>query len=139
NHLLLALDGELVHVQFEVLPVGDACRLIDQFVISYVNTARDLLRQRSEVCGEPESSIIGGDPDFDLGAPATAGAAPSANAQPEASFWTRWFRGLLDKNRSVAPSVLPAQPQLDEVFSAPRTVAPDPLPRPHFERVSGTR
>jgi CHAT domain-containing protein len=51
----------------------------------------------------------------------------------------RWFRGLLDKNRSVAPSVLAPQPQLGEVLSAPRTVAPDPVPRPHFERFSGTR
>jgi CHAT domain-containing protein/tetratricopeptide (TPR) repeat protein len=63
--LFLAPDGDLTRLPFEVLPTDAGGRLIDQYILSYLTTGRDLLRfGQQAVRGEP---LIAAAPDFDLG------------------------------------------------------------------------
>jgi CHAT domain-containing protein len=65
EHLLLAPDGDLAKVPFEVLPVGTG-RLIDIHHISYLTTGRDLLRAGSPPSGQQGEPVVLADPDFDV-------------------------------------------------------------------------
>ena len=44
TRLLLAPDGDLARLPFEVLPTADGRRLIDDYQISYLSCGRDVLR-----------------------------------------------------------------------------------------------
>lgn len=65
DKVLLAPDGPLMLVPFEVLSVGDRL-LIDLFEISYLSTGRDVLRFADASTRKPGISVIVADPDFDL-------------------------------------------------------------------------
>jgi CHAT domain-containing protein/tetratricopeptide (TPR) repeat protein len=73
GHLVLAPDGELAVVPFEVLPGKDGRPLIEDYRFSYLAVGRDLLRAQAGR-GEPGPPLVIAGPDFDLGA--TAPAAP---------------------------------------------------------------
>jgi CHAT domain-containing protein len=66
RRLLLAPDGELTRLPFEVLPQGEGC-LIDDYHISYLATGRDALRLQAAPHGSPAKPLVLADPDFDLG------------------------------------------------------------------------
>lgn len=70
EHLFLAPDGKLTQLPFEVIPLDDAAHggdhVIDQFQISYVVTARDVLRF-SPLAAPRGTAVVIADPDFDLG------------------------------------------------------------------------
>jgi CHAT domain-containing protein/tetratricopeptide (TPR) repeat protein len=68
KRLLLAADGDLTRLPFEVLPTADGHCLIDEYVISYLSCGRDVLRFGTKSSGRPSTSVVLGDPDFDLGA-----------------------------------------------------------------------
>jgi tetratricopeptide (TPR) repeat protein/CHAT domain-containing protein len=69
TRLLLAPDGELTCLPFEVLPAGeDGSRLIDHYQISYVAAGRDVLRFRAETEAKGTQPLVAADPDFDLAA-----------------------------------------------------------------------
>lgn len=74
--LILAPDGDLSRLPFEVLPQDNVHRLIDDYEISYVSVGRDVLRFGSKSAHEPAAPLVMADPDFDLGA---------AQARPPAS------------------------------------------------------
>jgi CHAT domain-containing protein len=66
RQLFLAPDGALAALPFEILRTDDGAWLMDQHVLSYVSTSRDLLRfgSRSDrPCGQ---AVVVADPDFDL-------------------------------------------------------------------------
>lgn len=67
SHLFIAPDGDLNRLPFETLPSGNGDLLIDEFTISYLDSARDLLRFGSACAVEADCSIVVADPDFDLG------------------------------------------------------------------------
>lgn len=75
--LYVAPDGELSLVPFGVFPTGDDRYLVDDHVIAYLTSGRDLLRS-----GEPASSAIGppvviADPDYDLRATSATATGPA--------------------------------------------------------------
>lgn len=75
--LVVAADGELARIPWEVLPVGRAELLADRHQISYLGTARDLLAIPSKGArGGP--AVVAADPDFDLGR--TSAAQPDAES-----------------------------------------------------------
>ena len=65
RRLLLAPDGDISRLPFEVLPNDDGRRLIDDYCISYLGCGRDVLRFQAQAgkAGEP---VVAADPDFDL-------------------------------------------------------------------------
>ncbi|MFL5588394.1 MAG: tetratricopeptide repeat protein [Ktedonobacteraceae bacterium] len=66
KRLFLATDGDLNRLPFEVLPTDNGHYLIDTYRISYLSTGRDVLRFWTPLSGQPTSSLIVADPDFDL-------------------------------------------------------------------------
>jgi tetratricopeptide (TPR) repeat protein/CHAT domain-containing protein len=68
NHkgLLIAPDGDLTRLPFEVLPIGDRRCLIDDYRISYVASGRDVLRFGAASSGKANDPLVAADPDFDL-------------------------------------------------------------------------
>jgi hypothetical protein len=66
RHLLLAPDGDLTRVPFEVLPAADGRPLIDAYQISYVGCGRDVVRFGAQSIGRPADPLVVADPDFDL-------------------------------------------------------------------------
>jgi CHAT domain-containing protein len=76
TRLLLAPDGDLSRLPFEVLPGADGRRLIDDYRISYLSVGRDALRFGAAHSGQLSDPLVVCDPDFDL----TAGGVPPAPA-----------------------------------------------------------
>jgi len=74
KRLLLAPDGDLSRLPFEVLPTGDGRRMIDDYQISYVACGRDVLRFGHRSDRPPAEPLVVADPDFDL---ASSSAQPS--------------------------------------------------------------
>lgn len=66
KRLLLAPDGDLSRLPFEVLPTNDGRRLIDDYCISYLAAGRDVLRFRGEQSRRPTEPLVVADPDFNL-------------------------------------------------------------------------
>ena len=66
KRLLLAPDGDVTRLPFEVLPTDDGRRLIDDYQISYLGTGRDVLRFGAASSGQPAEPLVAADPDFDL-------------------------------------------------------------------------
>ena len=66
--LLLAPDGALTSLPFEVLPF-EGEHLIDRYQISYLSAGRDVLRLQTVLPNLPAAPLIMADPDFDLKAP----------------------------------------------------------------------
>jgi CHAT domain-containing protein len=65
--LILAGDGNLTLLPFEILPAADGGWLIDRYDISYVGSGRDVLRFRDTADTKPTGSpLVVADPDFDL-------------------------------------------------------------------------
>ena len=71
SHVFLSPDGDLNRLPFEVLPLDNDRRLIDEYQISYLSTGRDILRFGMAVGGRPSQPLIVADPDFDLGTEST--------------------------------------------------------------------
>jgi CHAT domain-containing protein/tetratricopeptide (TPR) repeat protein len=76
EHLVLAPDGELAVVPFEVLPGEDGRPLIEDRRFSYLAVGRDLLRAKA-AHAEPGPPLVIAGPDFDLGA-----AVPAVRKRP---------------------------------------------------------
>lgn len=67
KHLILAPDGNLNLVPFQILPTdetGDRL-LMDDCTISYLSVGRDILRSKQKI-SQPSTPLIIADPDFDL-------------------------------------------------------------------------
>ena len=80
RQLLIAPDGDLSRLPFEVLPSPDGGLLVDEYRISYLGTGRDILRFKQPVHGEPKPPIVVADPDFNLATPdsRTTGSVPGS-------------------------------------------------------------
>jgi CHAT domain-containing protein/tetratricopeptide (TPR) repeat protein len=81
SHLVLAPDGELAVVPFEVLPGKDGRPLIEDYRFSYLAVGRDLLRTQAGR-GKPGPPLVIAGPDFDLGSAAPAARRRSRRAGP---------------------------------------------------------
>jgi CHAT domain-containing protein/tetratricopeptide (TPR) repeat protein len=66
TEILVAVDGNLVLLPFEILPNDDGGRLVDKYRISYLSTARDVLRFKRFSETAATKPVVIADPDFDL-------------------------------------------------------------------------
>jgi tetratricopeptide (TPR) repeat protein len=66
RRLFLAPDGDLSRLPFEVLPLGNGRRVIDDFSISYLGTGRDLMRLGTTFTSHQDAPVVIADPNFDL-------------------------------------------------------------------------
>lgn len=67
TRLLLAPDGELCRLPFEVLPLPQGGRAIDVYEFLYLGCGRDVLRWGQRGSGEAAPPVVAANPDFDLG------------------------------------------------------------------------
>jgi CHAT domain-containing protein len=65
RRLLLAPDGDLNRLPFEVLPIGQGRRLIEEYEVSYLAVGRDLRHFADRARGAAGSPLVLADPDFD--------------------------------------------------------------------------
>ena len=72
RRLILAPDGELTRLPFEVLPLDGGRYVVDDHEISYLLTGRDLLRAEAARFGESGEHVVIADPDFDFRGEASA-------------------------------------------------------------------
>jgi hypothetical protein len=88
TRLLLAPDGDLARLPFEVLPAADERRLIDGYQMSYLGCGRDALRFGARPGASPGPPLVVADPAFNLtaaGAVAAARAAVTGRAEEGAA------------------------------------------------------
>jgi len=69
QHLIIAPDGQLNIVPWQILPVDDTGNtlLMDNYTVSYLSTGMDILRSTVPIKRQPSQPLIIADPDFDLG------------------------------------------------------------------------
>jgi tetratricopeptide (TPR) repeat protein/CHAT domain-containing protein len=72
NRLLLAPDGDLTRLPFEILPDADGRLLLEQYRISYLSCGRDVLRFGATSTRLPADALVVADPLFDLAADGAA-------------------------------------------------------------------
>jgi CHAT domain-containing protein/tetratricopeptide (TPR) repeat protein len=66
TRVIVAPDGNLWRLPFEILPLTNGSCLIDRYEISYLTSGYDLLRLSNESRVEPSHPLVVADPDFDL-------------------------------------------------------------------------
>jgi CHAT domain-containing protein len=133
TRLLIAPDGDLTRLPFEVLPTEDGGRLIDDYQISYLTCGRDVLRFGAETTGQPGEPLVVADPDFDLETLIPTGTVP---AKP--GFWSRLL-GRGKKAVETPTSSIPAQ-ETAAPFSGRHSRDLDrDRSAYHFHRLPGTR
>ena len=65
--LILARDGNLMLLPFEILPAANGGRLLDHLEISYIGAGRDVLRFRDKHDAQTaRDAVVVADPDFDM-------------------------------------------------------------------------
>ncbi|NEO53858.1 MAG: tetratricopeptide repeat protein [Okeania sp. SIO3B5] len=80
SHLVIAPDGDLNLVPFQILPEDDeTTTLQDEYNISYVSVGRELLRRRIKTNGKANESLIIADPNFDWSENDAGIAQPESN------------------------------------------------------------
>ena len=68
KRLLLAPDGDLTRLPFEVLPSAGGRRLMEEYAVSYLSCGRDVLRFGAASSDQSAAPVVVADPDFDLDA-----------------------------------------------------------------------
>ena len=80
SHLVIAPDGDLNLVPFQILPEDDeTTTLQDEYNISYVSVGRELLRRRIKTNGTANEPLIIADPNFDWSQNDAGIAQPESN------------------------------------------------------------
>ncbi|WP_261575499.1 CHAT domain-containing tetratricopeptide repeat protein [Frankia gtarii] len=78
TELIIGPDGDLARLPFDVLPLDETSLAADSFVISYLGTGRDLLRDAARPSSAPP--VVIADPDYD--APPELGAVGGSASMP---------------------------------------------------------
>jgi CHAT domain-containing protein len=108
SHLILAPDGKLNLVPFDVLVDPQGHYALEEYLVSYVSTGRDLLRFAATEKSRSAAVIVAG-PDY--GPLASAGAVsfpPIADALGEAADLQRYFPTAVISGKEATKSVLKA-------------------------------
>jgi len=66
SRLIIAPDGEISIIPFEVIPVPEGGHLIDLYHISYTGVGRDVIRLAASIRGTAGNALVLASPDFDL-------------------------------------------------------------------------
>lgn len=94
TRLFVAPDGDLTRLPFEVLPLADGRRLIEEYEVSYLGVGRDLLRLQTSLPGHPGPSLVAADPDYDLAGGDSSEPTPGRTAAGPISNAGMWFSRL---------------------------------------------
>ncbi|UBU08844.1 CHAT domain-containing tetratricopeptide repeat protein [Nonomuraea gerenzanensis] len=89
--LFLCPDGDLSRLPWEVLPLGPDRRLTDEYAISYLGTARDLVRLSAPAAQEPTAPLVVADPDFWWQTTAAPAQEQAADRGSRAAHDLRWL------------------------------------------------
>jgi CHAT domain-containing protein/tetratricopeptide (TPR) repeat protein len=82
RRLVLAPEGDLTRLPFEVLPAAGGHLLMETYQISYVGCGRDVLRFGTESTGQGAEPLVVADPDFDLGRPTDCQPQAARSGEP---------------------------------------------------------
>jgi hypothetical protein len=140
SRLLLAPDGDLTRLPFEVLPTTHGRRLIDDYQISYLSCGRDVLRFGVAATGLHGQPLVVADPDFDLdigGGPPPPSISPNRRpSRPKVGYRS----GLSWWNEEVLAARTPQALRPTDPVRCPGRLSRD-LTRTasHFGRLPGTR
>jgi tetratricopeptide (TPR) repeat protein/CHAT domain-containing protein len=85
KRLFLAPDGDIYRLPFGVLPEDKEHCLIDDYLISYVDAGRDILRFGAAPAPGSAAPVVIADPDYDLEADAKTARSEEAAAQGKRS------------------------------------------------------
>ena len=81
--LLIVTDGDISEIPLQVLPTGGGRRLIDDHLVSYVSSSREIVRWSATASRRPVSPpLILADPDYDLGGPSDITSPDSLHKLP---------------------------------------------------------
>ena len=95
ERVIVAPDGELSKLPFEVLPLDDGRRLVEVYQICYVTAGRDVLRFGRTPGTDCSPPVVVADPAFNLAVSPAETRDPSPPEGPEFASQTRTaFRGL---------------------------------------------
>lgn len=97
RRLYLSPDGALHRLPFEVLPLTEGRRVIDDYAVSYLGTGRDALRFGVARSGAATAPVVIADPDFDLSAdvaPVGGDRAPIDGRSRDVQRAGLWFTRL---------------------------------------------
>jgi len=106
HRLLIVTDGAVGQVPLQVLPVGGGRRLIDDHPIAYLTSARDLRRRARSAPYPVSPPLILADPDYDLGAAASAGTGIFAQPLPATRDEAREIGALLAVEPLTGPAAV---------------------------------
>jgi CHAT domain-containing protein len=122
QHLLLAPDGNLNLVPFQILPTDETGKtlLMDEYRISYLSVGRDILRSKIQTKRSASQPLVIADPDFDLTDVGVSHELPLP--QPARELLQTWFqraKGTRFLGEEVAKK-LGVSPYLDKEALASR-------------------
>jgi tetratricopeptide (TPR) repeat protein len=100
KHLILAPDGDLNLVPFQILPFDETGTrlLMDEYTISYLSVGREILRTQVQPTSSASVPLVIADPDFDW-----AGEQTSTRAETNHSTKYKFVNMLGGKSLSRAP------------------------------------
>jgi CHAT domain-containing protein len=105
RRLLIAAEGELTQIPFEILPTEDGGYLLDQYTFSYLDTGRDVLRFGAAAGGAPTEPVVAAYTEF-AADPNLACGDPSPSPSLE-GFWRRWSDRLWSAWKHSVPQEHP--------------------------------
>jgi CHAT domain-containing protein len=82
TRIIISPDGNLFRLPFEILPLANGNRLIDQYEISYLTSGNDLLRLSTKPPINLSRPLVIADPDFDLAGVAAIDVPSTASLVP---------------------------------------------------------
>jgi CHAT domain-containing protein len=135
THLLIAPDGEINSVPFEILPgMGDKY-LIDSYVFSYLSSGSEILHQNPPLTRELGPSVVVAAPDYDLGASARIPEVTDEDTELQDALATQHFGPLAEteKEGRLVAELLGVQPWLGPDASKARVCR---IQRPRFLHIA---
>jgi len=100
RRLLLAPDGDLTQLPFEILPTDEGGHLLDTYQISYLGSGRDLLRVSAASPSQAGAPLVVADPNFDLCSPGVGGAEKRQGDRLARTHF--FFKRLTEHSRKVS-------------------------------------
>ncbi|MBW4629026.1 MAG: tetratricopeptide repeat protein [Brasilonema octagenarum HA4186-MV1] len=108
KHLILAPDGNLNLVPFQILPFDETSThlLMDEYIISYLGVGRDILRTQVQPKRPASAPLVIADPDFDLA------GDPTNTISQKQGFYNRAKQTLIPEGEQTSTTSQEQQSQL---------------------------
>jgi CHAT domain-containing protein len=128
-HVIVAPDGELTQLPFEVLLFAGGRRLLDRCRVSYLNSGREIINWRQRPARDSRAPIVAGDPRFALDARQSTPFGTAADADDHRHsrdvhglVKLRQLPGTREEAAAVA-AMLRVEPWIDEAVLEARLKA----------------